>query len=232
MQQHGVYHGAMTPCSVLIADDHALFRAGLVALLGGHAAYKVVGQASDGQQAVDMAAQLRPDLLLLDLSMPRLSGLSALPAIKAASPATRVLVVSMHDGREHVLRALREGADGYLLKDTSTAELGLALDALRQGRRYLSPAVSGDVVAAALGTDPPAPADLGPGLQLLTARQIEVLRLLASGKAAKEIAFSLQLSVKTVETHRAQIMERLQIRDLPHLVLFALRHGLIDAEVN
>lgn len=220
--------------TVIVVDDHELVRAGLVSLIQGFGGYEVIAQASDGAHAQRLAAEHQPDLMVLDLSMPRLDGAAALQGILRASPGTRVLVVSMHDTRGFVERALRAGAHGYLPKDTAASELHLALEALVQGRHYLSPALSGALVEVARGGPRAEAAEARPAAPALplTPRQVEVLRMLATGKAAKEVAFDLGLSVKTVEAHRAQIMERLGIRDVARLVLYAVRHGLVDSDAG
>ncbi len=222
----------MTRHSLVVVDDHELVRAGLVSLIQDFGSFEVVAQGRDGADARRLAAEHLPALMVLDVTMPGQDGIAALPGILQASPATRVLVLSMHCGREIVVEALRRGAHGYLIKDVAARELQAALDALARGQRYLSPSISSAIVEVALGGAGPAAAQrpaARAAAPTLTARQLEVLRLLAGGKAAKEIAFDLGLSVKTVEAHRAQIMERLGIRDLPRLVLYAVRHGLVDA---
>lgn len=225
--------------TVVLADDHQLVRAGLRSLIDDYDDYRVIGEADDGEQAVALAQQLQPALMVLDITMPRLNGIDALPRIKQASAQTRVLMLSMYDSGDFVMRALRAGADGYLLKDAAAVELTLALDALWAGRQYLSPAVSSTVVERAIASATatataaaaaPAPPQVQPHAVPLTPRQVEILKLLASGKSTKEIAFELGLSAKTVETHRAQIMERLNIRDLPRLVLYAVRMGLVSPD--
>lgn len=208
---------------VLLADDHALVRAGIRALVEGMQGVSVVGEAGSAAEAVRSAAELRPDLAILDISMPGGSGLGAAEAIRDASPGTRVLILSMFAGEEYVNRALRAGARGYLLKDSAAAELELALRAVIAGEVYLSPAVSRTVVDGYVRAQEQE-------ALALTPRQTEVLTLLASGLAAKEIAHRLGLSVKTVESHRAQIMERLGIRDLAGLVRYAVRVGLVTSE--
>jgi DNA-binding NarL/FixJ family response regulator len=215
---------------VILADDHALVRAGIRSLIDELPHHEVVAEAQDGQQAIELVGQQRPDVLVLDIHMPRLDGIRALPHIKRASPATRVLMVSMYDSADFVMQALRAGADGYLLKDAAASELALALQALEAGRTYLSPAVSATVVQLAIAAAPaPAPpAAAPPAVELpLTPRQVEVLQRVVAGRSMKEIAYELQLSVKTVEAHRAQIMERLGVRNLPQLVLLAVRRGLV-----
>ncbi len=221
--------------TVLLADDHALFRAGLCSLIDDMAGYEVVAQADSGDGAIELAKQHRPLLLVLDIAMPGLSGIAALPLIKQASPGTRVLMVSMYGTADFVMQALRAGADGYLLKDAAAVELHLALQALSLGRCYLSPAVSSAVVEEALAprtASPPVPPPLPPrhGNLPLTTRQAEILKRVVTGCSIKEIAHELGISAKTVEAHRAQILKRLDIRNVPQLVLYAVRHGLIAPE--
>jgi DNA-binding NarL/FixJ family response regulator len=212
-------------CTVLLADDHTLVRAGLRALLETLPDVSSVLEASDGREALEVIAAHRPDVVLMDIAMPRLNGLEAAAIVARDYPATRTIVLSMHGAEAHVLQALRAGAAGYLLKDAAAVELPLAIRAVQRGEIYISSAVSRVVVSGYLaGVTSEAAA--GP-LDSLSARQREILQLIAEGRTTKEIAFSLELSVKTVETHRRQLMERLQIFDVPGLVRFALRHGLI-----
>jgi DNA-binding NarL/FixJ family response regulator len=213
-------------CTVLLADDHTLVRAGLRALLETLPDVSSVLEASDGREAVEVVAAQRPDVVLMDIAMPRLNGLEAAALVARDYPATRTIVLSMHGTEAHVLQALRAGAAGYLLKDAAAVELPLAIRAVQRGEIYISSAVSRVVVSGYLaGVTPEATA--GP-LDSLSGRQREILQLIAEGRTTKEIAFSLELSVKTVETHRRQLMERLQIFDVPGLVRFALRHGLVS----
>jgi DNA-binding NarL/FixJ family response regulator len=206
---------------VLLADDHRLVRAGLRALLDAMPSVEVVGEATDGEEAWQMIQELQPEAALLDIAMPKLSGLAVLQHVKAKGLATRVLLLSMYDNDEYVAEAVRAGAYGYLIKDAAVEELGLALDAVRRGDVYLSPAISRKLAQAFSGGVRPTPG--------LTARQTQVLRLMALGNSSKEIARELDLSIKTVETHRTQIMDRLEIRDLAGLVRYAVRTGLVDA---
>jgi DNA-binding NarL/FixJ family response regulator len=210
---------------VILADDHSLVRAGIRSLLGAMADVQVIGEASSGEEALELAAREHPDVVLMDIAMRGITGLEAAARMREAHPGVRVLILSMHSGEEYVLQALRAGAAGYLLKDAATGELELALRSVMRGESWLSPAVSRQVVE---GYVQRAGADATP--DVLTARQREVLRLVAGGKSTKEIAFFLNLSVKTVETHRAQIMERLGIRDVPGLVRYALRTGLVPPD--
>jgi DNA-binding NarL/FixJ family response regulator len=216
----------MTPVRVMIADDHALFRAGLRSLLLGIEGVEIVGEARDGHEALRMVAERNPDVLLLDVALPQLNGIEVTERLRD-TPATRVLILSMFANEEYVLRSLRAGAAGYLLKDSSVVELETALRSVADGGSYLSPAVSGHVLAAyvrRVGEDgvPAEPA--------LTPRQREVLQLIAEGHATKEIASRLNLSAKTVETHRAQLMERLGIHDVAGLVRYAIRAGIVSAD--
>jgi DNA-binding NarL/FixJ family response regulator len=206
---------------VLLADDHRLVRGGLRALLDAMPSVEVVGEATDGEEAWQMIQALQPEVALLDIAMPKLSGLAVLQHVKAKGLATRVLLLSMYDNDEYVAEAVRAGAYGYLVKDAAVEELGLALDAVRRGDVYLSPAISRKLAQAFSGGARPTPG--------LTARQTQVLRLMALGNSSKEIARELDLSIKTVETHRTQIMDRLEIRDLAGLVRYAVRTGLVDA---
>ena len=214
---------AMKPLRLLLADDHTLVRAGLRALLDGMESVTVVAEAETGEQAVARALEHAPDVALLDITMPQLNGLQAAERILAQSPGTRIIILSMHAAEEYVNRALALGVSGYLLKDAATLELQAALEAVAAGQTFLSPRITSQLLESRLrqGDGPPKPT--------LTARQIEVLRLLALGKSVKEIAYDLQLSAKTVETYRAQIMERLGLHDLASLVRYAIRSGLIDA---
>jgi DNA-binding NarL/FixJ family response regulator len=215
----------MNPVRILLADDHALVRAGIRALLVGNLdSVMVVAEAANGREALELARIHKPDVVLLDISMPDLSGLAVSAQLKQEMPEVRVIMLSMHANEEYVLQALRAGASGYLLKDSATAELELALKGVMQGETYLSPRISKQVVdgyVQRVGADQSSP-------DLLTPRQRQVLQLIAEGHSTKEIAYRLELSVKTIETHRAQLMERLQIRDIAGLVKYAIRYGLVS----
>jgi DNA-binding NarL/FixJ family response regulator len=217
---------SMKPIRVLLADDHTLVRAGLRALLGNLPAMEVVGEASSGEEALILVESLRPDILLCDISMPGLSGLEVAERVARDFPETRTVILSIHGEKPYAIRALQAGAVGYLLKDAGTAELELALRATADGGFYLSPAISRHIVADYLdmastraeGTDP------------LTARQREVLKLIAAGLTTKAIARRLDISVKTADAHRAQLMERLGIHDIASLVRYAIKIGLVQAD--
>jgi DNA-binding NarL/FixJ family response regulator len=213
--------------TVLLADDHTLVRAGLRALLEGLPEVSVVLEASDGHEALAAIAAHHPDVVLMDIAMPGLNGLEAAAVVSRDHPGTRTIVLSMHGTDAYVVQALRAGAAGYLLKDAAVAELPLALRAVLRGEVYISSAVSRLVVNGFLAGMAAADAQPASPLDVLSARQREILQLIAEGHSTKEMAFRLKLSVKTVETHRRQVMERLQIFDIPGLVRLALRHGLV-----
>jgi DNA-binding NarL/FixJ family response regulator len=216
----------MNCLKIILADDHTLIRAGLRKLLESIPDLEVVGEADDGLALLALVEQLQPDVVLMDIAMPRLNGLEALIRLVAEWPQTRVLILSMHQNEEYVRQALRHGAAGYLLKDAAPTELELALKAIQRGETWLSPAVSKgvltDYVQRLRGDEPP-------GGQL-TPRQRVVLQLVAEGLTTKEIARRLELSVKTVDTHRSQLMKQLDIHEVTGLVRYALRTGLISPD--
>ena len=216
-------------CNLLLVDDHALIRAGVRALILDIPGYAVVGEASDGAQLLAQFNALQPDIVLLDLSMKHTGGLDALQQLKSAHPKSKVLILSMHTDPELIMRALESGAHGYLLKDTSASELEHALLALRNNERYLSPAIAHTVINQALVRNQ-GPVSPVVHSHNLTARQLEILRLIVRGKSTREIAHGLGLSIKTVEAHRSQIMKRLQIFDVAGLVLFAVREQIISLD--
>jgi DNA-binding NarL/FixJ family response regulator len=215
---------------VVLADDHNLVRAGIRALLERLPGVEVVGEASDGREALALVAREKPDLALLDIGMPALNGLEAAPRIAREAPGTRLVILSMHSDEKHVAQALRLGVAGYMLKDSCVDELPLLMRAVMRGETYLSPGISKQVVEALKGRLAAAESAPTAEAELLTPRQREILQLIAEGKNTKEIASSLGLSVKTVETHRTQIGQRLQIRDLAGLVRYAIRTGLVSPE--
>jgi DNA-binding NarL/FixJ family response regulator len=205
---------------VLIADDHPLIRQGVRTLLEQHG-FTVVGEAADGREATKLAQELEPDVAVLDLAMPLLNGLDAARDITRASRRTKTIVVTVHTADQYVLAALQAGVRGYVLKSQATAELVQAIQEVMRGGRYLSPGISEAVVQAYLAkTDLPA--------DPLTPREREVLQLIAEGKTTKDIAGLLGLSVKTVESHRTRLMEKLDIRQTAGLVRYAIRRGLIQ----
>jgi DNA-binding NarL/FixJ family response regulator len=216
-------------CNLLLVDDHALIRAGVRALILDIPGYNVIGEASDGAQLLEQFRALQPDIVLLDLSMKHTGGLDALQQLKAAYPKSKVLILSMHTEPDLIMRALESGAHGYLLKDMTGNELEHALRALRNNERYLSPAIAHTVINQALIRSQGAASPV-PHSHNLTARQLEILRLIVRGKSTREIAHGLGLSIKTVEAHRSQIMKRLQIFDVAGLVLFAVREQIISLD--
>ena len=215
----------MKAVRVLLADDHTLVRAGLRKLLESMPAVEVVGEAGDGLELLALAAKLQPNLVLMDIAMPGLNGLEATARVVKAMPDIRVLILSMHQDEEYVRQALRHGAVAYLLKDAAPMELELAVNAVLRGETYLSPAVSKGVVTDYVqrlrGEEQPG--------ELLTPRQREVLQLIAEGQSTKEIARRLDLSVKTVESHRTQLMKQLDIHEVTGLVRYAMRAGLVSS---
>lgn len=216
----------MKPIRIVLADDHGLVRAGLRVLLQGIDGVEVVAEAGNGREALALVKQHRPDILLTDIGMPELNGLDLTGQVARAFAEVRVVILSVHAAKEYVWQALRAGAAGYLLKDATTAELELALRAVARGETYLTPAVSKHIVADYIQR---AGSEVG-SLELLTARQREILQLVAEGFTTKQIAEKLFLSAKTVEKHRAQLMERLDIHDVAGLVRYALRVGLVQPE--
>jgi DNA-binding NarL/FixJ family response regulator len=210
-------------------DDHSLIRAGVRALVLDIPGYAVIGEANDGSQLLEMVEQLSPDIVLLDISMRETGGLEALQRLKRVRPQSKVLILSMHTDPALIMQALESGAHGYLLKDTTATELEHALDALRNNERYLSPAIAHTVINQALTRNQKQQPEVADSHNL-TARQLEILRLIVRGKSTREIANGLGLSIKTVETHRSQIMKRLQIYDVAGLVLFAVREQIISLD--
>jgi len=211
----------------LIADDHTIVRAGIRSLLEKLPDVVVVGEASDGRELLSMMKQRQPNLVLTDIAMPNLNGIETAARIVKDFPHVKVIILSMHANEEYVARALRAGASGYLLKNAATAELEVAVRAVARGETYLSPLISKHVISNYLARD-----EEGRGQPVtLTARQREILQLVAEGKSTKEIAAMLNLGVKTIETHRAQLMERLDIHDVPGLVRYAMRIGVISVEL-
>ena len=215
----------MTPIRILLADDHALVRAGIRSLLEQLPDVQVVGEADDGLAALASIATANPAILLVDIAMRGLGGLDVAQRVASEFPLVKVIILSMHANEEYVMQALRAGAVGYLLKGSAALELELAIRAVARGETYLSPAISRTVIDGYLARV----SRSTPAADPLTPRQREILKLVAEGHSTKAIAFTLHLSGKTVESHRAQIMDRLGIRDVPGLVKYAMRIGLIPA---
>jgi DNA-binding NarL/FixJ family response regulator len=212
---------------ILLADDHSLVRAGIRSLLEKIADIEVAGEASNGREALEMIRTELPDLVLMDIAMRELGGLEALPRITKNFPSVKVIILSAHANEEYVIRALRSGAAGYMLKDAATLELELAINSVAQGKTYLSPSISRTVIDSYLKRV----GSLSSPIEQLTARQREILQLIAEGKNTKEIAGTLDISVKTVEAHRLQLMARLDIHDVPGLVRYAIRSGLVSSDI-
>jgi RNA polymerase sigma factor (sigma-70 family) len=209
---------------VVLADDHTLVRAGIRSLLQEIEGIEVVGEAGDGVELLQRVADCRPDVVLLDIGMPRMSGLEAVAQLSKIDPSIRAVILSIHRAEEYVIEALRAGAVGYLLKDSAVSELEIALRTVTQGEQYLSPAVSQTVVDNYVERYTATAAD---ALALLTPREREVLKLVAAGLTSKEIAQHLGISYRTVEVHRLNLMRRLNVHDVTALVRFAVGAGLL-----
>jgi DNA-binding NarL/FixJ family response regulator len=216
----------MSPIRILIVEDHALVRAGMKALLQKIEGIEVVGDMGDGLEAAKSVQMDAPDLVLMDIAMPGLNGLDATARIVKDSPTTRVILLSMHANEEYFRQALQVGASGYLLKGAELAELELAIRTVSRGETYLTPTIAKYAVEAYRTK----PEGLSGPLARLSSRQREILQLIAEGQTTKDIAQRLSVSVKTVETHRSQLMERLDIHDVPGLVRLAIRVGLIQPD--
>jgi DNA-binding NarL/FixJ family response regulator len=216
----------MNPIRILLCDDHLLIRASLKSLIGEFPGIEVVGEAGDGRAALEHADKLRPNVVLMDIAMPGLNGLEATRRLVKDQPQMRVVMLSMHSDESHVLQALRAGASGYVLKGSAPRELEMAIEAVARGEIFLSPAISKHVIDVYLNRAE----GQANSLDLLTPRQREILQLIAEGKSSKQIAQILEASVKTIESHRASLMERLDIHDVAGLVRYAIRHGLVSPE--
>lgn len=224
----------MSDIKVILADDHTLVRAGIKSLLQSIKGVEVIGEADNGRAALKLIEQTPPDIVLLDIAMSELNGLDTAARVSKEFPEVKIMILSMHASEEYVLQALRAGASGYLLKESAPNELEIALRAVARGETYLSPVISRHVVDDYLRRvgsnssnekfNEPFPHEH------LTPRQREILQLIAEGNSTKEIAGKLNLSVKTVETHRMQMMERLNIRDVAGLVRYAIRSGIISSD--
>jgi DNA-binding NarL/FixJ family response regulator len=212
---------------VFLADDHAVVRDGLKYMLEAQNDLEVVGVASDGRQSVAQAIRLKPDVLVMDIAMPELNGIDAAQQILRANPSIKIIILSMHATREHIFRALQAGALGYVLKESAGQEVVQAVHEVYAGRRFLSPRISEIVLHEFLALKD---AHAASPLDRLSAREREVLQLVVEGRSSAEIAESLSLSVKTVDTYRSRLMEKLGISDLPGLVKFAIQHGLTSLE--
>ncbi|MDQ2901653.1 MAG: response regulator transcription factor [Acidobacteriota bacterium] len=215
----------MPPTTVLLADDHRLMRGGLKLVIEQNPEFKVVGEADDGRQAVALANSLQPDVVVMDIGMPNLNGIEAARQIADAHPSISIVMLSMHSDEGYVLRALKAGARAYLLKDSAEADLNRAIQAVAEGKSFFSPAVSRLLLQDYMRKLKRSGAE--DSFDLLSAREREILQLVAEGKSSKQIASVLNLSVYTVETHRSNIMQKLNLHGMPELILYAVRKGLI-----
>lgn len=220
----------MAEIRILIADDHSIVRKGLRSTLEEEPDYKVVGEAANGREAVRIAEQLVPDVAIVDIGMPQLNGIEATNQIQKLSPKTRVLILSMHSDETYILRALTAGAKGYLLKDTAENDILAAVHAVVQGKAYFSPAIAKVLLEDYVGFL--RRRGLNDSYELLTEREKEVLQLLAEGKSNKEVANVLGLGVSTVETHRMNLMQKLNLHSTAEIVLYAVRKRIICSEVK
>lgn len=211
--------------SVVVVDDHQIVREGIVKLLEDKPEFEVVGQARDGEEAVDLVAETQPDVVIMDIRLPRLSGIDATRRILKRGSGTKVLMLSAHDGRNYIEQALRAGAAGYLVKDSSFEELVGAIAAVNAGASYLSPAVARQVVDVIARPGENSTSEAA----MLTDREREVLQLIAEGMSSKEIGPVLGVSLKTVDSHRSNLMDKLDIHKVSGLVRFAIRMGLVEA---
>ncbi len=211
---------------ILLADDHTIVRNGLRVLLERQPDFEIVGEAGNGREAIELAQQQSPDVILMDVAMPIMNGIEAAARITAAQPKTAIVILSMHSDESYILRALKGGARGYLLKDSAESDLIQAVRAVAAGKAFFSPAVSKVLAEDYIrqvqqkGVEDP--------YDLLTARERELLQLIAEGKSAKEIAALLKLSAYTVDTHRGNLMQKLNLHSIPELILYAVRKGIIS----
>ena len=215
----------MRQIRILLADDHNVMRGGLRLLLERQPGFKVVGEASDGRQAVEQAEATKPDIIVLDIAMPNLSGIEAAQRISALLPQTRIIILSMHSDESYVLRALKAGAKGYLLKDSAENDLIEAIRAVDEGKAFFSPEISNIMVEDYVREMKRRGAE--DSYELLTPREREILQMLAEGKSNKHIATVLDLSLYTVETHRRNLQDKLNLHSFAELILYAVRKGII-----
>ena len=211
---------------ILIADDHRLVREGIKALLESQPDIEIVGEASDGHETIKRTKELQPDIVLMDITMPNLNGLEATRTIKRKYPNTKVLILTMHLNDEYIFQSLQLGASGYLLKENAAEDLLNAIRSVQEGHSYLSPSISKAVIDAYLRKRITGKG--GSAFEILTAREREILQLIAEGSTNKEIGKKLFISTKTVEAHRAHIMKKLDIHEVARLVKFAIKKGLVD----
>ncbi|GCE24555.1 DNA-binding response regulator [Dictyobacter alpinus] len=229
---------------ILLADDHDLLRQGLKLLFEAQSDMEVVGEARTGKEAITQTQRFTPDVVVMDISMAEMDGLEACQRIRKLYPVTQVLILTMHESEEYFLQALRIGASGYLVKKAAPTELSTAIRTLAQGEVYLYPGLAKTLIRAYVSTHDQTDissispkymgkeknTSLGHALNILTPREIEVLKFVAEGRTNQEIADILVLSIKTIQAHRANVMEKLGLHDITHLVRFAIHYGLISAE--
>jgi len=216
----------MNPIRILLADDHTVVRKGLGLLLESHPGFKVIAEAADGRQAVQLAETHKPDVVVLDVAMPLLNGIEAARQISAKLPQTAIVFLSMHSDEGYVLKALKSGAKAYLLKDSAEYDLINAIKAVSEGKAFFSPAISRMLVEDYMRQM--REREVEDSYELLTTREREILQLLAEGKSAKEVASLLDLSLYTVETHRSNIFQKLDLHSVAELILYAVRKGVIS----
>lgn len=214
------------PYRIIIAEDHTILREGLRALLSLKPEYEVVGEAEDGRDAIRCVSEERPDLVLMDLSMPKMNGLEAIKEIKKVSSETRIIVLTVHKTEEYIFASLRAGADGYVLKDATHAELEMAIANVLKGKRFLSPGISEKVIGGYL--EGKTGVESRSAWDTLTQREREILKLIAEGNKNKDIADYLCISLKTVEKHRTNLMKKLDLHNVASLTAFAMEKGLIN----
>ncbi|MBL8731697.1 MAG: response regulator transcription factor [Planctomycetes bacterium] len=216
-----------TGINIVLIDDQAIVRAAFKSLLERVPHFKVVGDAGNAREGIDLVTKMRPQVVILDITMAGMSGIDAVAPIKRASPHTKVLMASQHEGMKFVQQALQAGADGYLSKDSEPEELGLAIESVQRGDSYLSPKVANGIMARAVRGEAPAATD-STALSVLTPREREVFQLLALGKANKEVAAMLGLSLGTVKKHRENLQRKLDCHSAAELARLAIREGLLD----
>jgi DNA-binding NarL/FixJ family response regulator len=213
---------------IVIAEDHTILREGLRSLLSSNPIFEIVGEAEDGREAIRCVEKFKPDLILTDLSMPRMNGMEAIKEIKKESPATKVLVLTVHRAEEYILATFRAGADGYILKDSTHSELVMAVKKVLSGKHYISPEISEKVIEGYLEGKKTLKSRTS--WETLTQREREILKLIAEGYKNKKIAEDLCISIKTVEKHRANLMGKLDLHSIQALTAFAIERGLVSRE--